>query len=131
VLIADEKTEVRALIARKLVRCGIMVSEASDGIAVLAKARIESPDLIIMDMWLPGVSGIEVCHQLHRDAVTRHLPVMLLSTGKRGHPGEAGLTEGPVYYLTKPIRPSVLVTRVQALLTMGRHGVPEVAPASS
>lgn len=130
VLVVDDEADVRGLITYKLTRAGVEVSAAADGFVGLTKARTEGPDLIVMDIWMPDISGIEVCLELHHDPVTRRIPILLLSAVAQERYVQNGLDGGPVYYMGKPFSPSVLVTRVRALLARSRRALPVGAPFS-
>jgi len=95
---------------------GYQVLTASNGLEGLRKAREEAPALIVLDVMLPGMDGFEVCHHLRAEPKTAHLPILMLSAKAQGVDRDTGLKVGANEYLTKPVKPSEIVSRVEALL---------------
>lgn len=116
VLVADDDPDVRQLVAFKLRQAGHEVIDVGDGPCAIAAACDRPLDLAILDVTMPGLSGLEVCAALRSDARTAAVPVILLSA--RAHEGDAqrGLQAGAVAYVTKPFSPRELVERVETLL---------------
>jgi DNA-binding response OmpR family regulator len=116
VLVAEDDADIRELVAYKLRQSGHQVVSVADGLAAVAAARENLPDVAIVDVSMPGLSGMQVCAALREDATTAQIPVILLSA--RAHAGdtETGLQAGAVDYVTKPFSPRELVQRVEALL---------------
>ncbi|MDQ6861059.1 MAG: winged helix-turn-helix domain-containing protein [Verrucomicrobiota bacterium] len=99
---------------------GFTVSSAGDGPSGLEKAREELPALIILDLMLPKMSGVEVCKALKTEAATKHIPVMIL-TAKAGEVDRiVGLEFGADDYVTKPFSPREVVLRVKAIMRRGK-----------
>ncbi|HEY3716609.1 MAG TPA: response regulator [Jatrophihabitantaceae bacterium] len=120
VLVADDDADIRDLVAYKLQQAGHEVVSVADGSAAVTAARDLVPDLAIIDVTMPGLSGFQVCAALRAEAATAAIPVILLSA--RAHAGDSvtGMTAGAVDYVTKPFSPRDLVQRVEALLASGR-----------
>ena len=116
VLVADDHDQVRQLVVPVLARAALGVVEARDGDAALALARRVRPDLVLLDVVMPGLDGVAVCAALTADPVTAAVPVVLL-TGQsdpevRGRAAAAG-ADG---FLAKPVSPAALAALVRALL---------------
>jgi len=95
---------------------GYRVITASDGIVGLNLAQKEKPDLIILDVMLPGLDGFEVCRRLRLNPATIPIPVLMLSAKARDIDRNTGLREGADDYLSKPADPSEILRRVESLL---------------
>jgi len=129
VLVVDDEPDITALVAYHLAKAGYRVSTAANGPDALKAAREERPDVVVLDLMLPGVPGYEVLAELRRRPETRDVGVILL-TARRDEPDRIqGLTLGADDYLTKPFSPAELVLRVQALLR--RLTAPAVAGGST
>ena len=122
VLVVDDESDVVDLIRYKLRAAGFAVLEANDGLAALRTARDARPDLVVLDLMLPEMTGEEVCRQLKSNADTAAIPVLMLTA--KGQPSEriAGLEIGADDYLIKPFSPRELVLRVEAVLRRVRGG---------
>ena len=116
ILIVDDDRELLRLIAFPLHRAGYETVGATDGSQALEKVRTEKPDLMILDIMLPGLDGIEVCKRLRGHPETVTLPIIMLSALTAVDDKIKGLEAGADEYLTKPISPKEVVARVRALL---------------
>ncbi|MEM7146726.1 MAG: response regulator transcription factor [Verrucomicrobiota bacterium] len=116
VLVVDDERDILDLVALNLKRVGIEASLAEDGLTALDLAKKQGPDLIVLDLMLPGMDGFTVYKNLRKDARTRSIPVLMLTA--RGQQGDkiTGLEMGADDYVTKPFSPRELVLRVQNLL---------------
>jgi two-component system phosphate regulon response regulator PhoB len=129
VLVVDDEPDITALVAYHLAKAGYRVSTAANGPEALKSAREERPDIVILDVMLPGVSGYDVLAELRRQEETREVGVILL-TARRDEPDRIrGLSLGADDYLTKPFSPAELALRVSALLR--RLAAPAVAGGST
>jgi two-component system, OmpR family, phosphate regulon response regulator PhoB len=129
VLVVDDEADITALVAYHLAKAGYRVSTASSGPEALKAAREERPDVVVLDLMLPGVGGYDVLAELRKREETRDVGVILL-TARRDEPDRIkGLTLGADDYLTKPFSPAELVLRVQAILR--RLASPAVAAGST
>lgn len=115
VLIVDDEQDVIDLVKHHLQRAGYQILTALDGPKALELARRERPVVVVLDLMLPGMTGIEVCRELRKSADTATLGVVMLTA--KGQPSEriAGLETGADDYVTKPFSPKELVLRVQAV----------------
>jgi two-component system, OmpR family, phosphate regulon response regulator PhoB len=126
ILVVDDEPDIVALVAFHLLKAGYRVSTATNGPDALRMAQDEDPALIVLDLMLPGMSGLDVLQELRADSGTRDLAVLLL-TARRDEPDRIrGLSLGADDYLTKPFSPQELVLRVGAILrrlAQGQQGV--------
>lgn len=116
ILVVDDEPDITALVTYHLAKAGYRVSTAANGPDAIKAAREERPDVVVLDLMLPGTSGYEVLAELRRREETREVGVIML-TARRDEPDRIkGLTLGADDYLTKPFSPAELTLRVQALL---------------
>ncbi|MDP2349781.1 MAG: response regulator transcription factor [Chloroflexota bacterium] len=120
VLVVDDEPPIRSVVRGFLEREGMLVVEAADGPAAVEQARAFAPDVVVLDIMLPGFDGIEVLRRLRAFADPS---VIFLTARSEEIDRIVGLTVGGDDYLTKPFSPRELVARVQALLRRRRPGV--------
>ncbi|PYJ08124.1 MAG: DNA-binding response regulator, partial [Verrucomicrobia bacterium] len=126
ILIIEDEQDVIDLLTLNLRKAGFALSTANDGAAGLRKAREESPALIILDLMLPKMPGLEICKVLKTDSATRHIPIIMLTAKAEEIDRIIGLEFGADDYVTKPFSPRELVLRVNAILRRGKgEGVEE------
>jgi DNA-binding response OmpR family regulator len=116
VLVADDDADIRALVAFRLERAGYRVVTASDGEQALELVRAESPDLAVLDVMMPRLSGLEVTKRLRQQPETSRLPVILLTARVQEADVALGLEAGAHEYIKKPFSPQELGRRVQSIL---------------
>lgn len=116
ILIVEDEVDIAELVAFNLERQGYEALQAHDGIRGVKMALDQQPDLIILDMMLPGLNGYEVFKELRRDSRTRNTPVLMLTARSQVEDRIRGLEAGADDYLTKPFSPKELMLRVQAIL---------------
>jgi len=116
ILIIDDEPDVADLVAMNLKSEGYKVWTADNGESGLAKARAESPNLIVLDLMLPKMSGLEVCKALKRDAATAKIPIIMLTAKTDEVDRIVGLELGADDYVTKPFSPRELLLRIQSVL---------------
>ena len=116
ILVIEDERDINDLIAFNLQRAGYEVRKAHDGITGSDLAIHESPDLVILDLMLPGKDGYAVFKDLRRDARSRNIPVIMLTAKAQTEDRIQGLEAGADDYLTKPFSPKELLLRVQAVL---------------
>ncbi len=116
ILVIEDERDVADLIAYNLKRHEYDVAIANDGLVGLADARRFLPDLIVLDLMLPGMDGMAVYKELLKDAATRKIPVIMLTARGQTEDKIAGLDLGVDDYMTKPFSPKELVLRVKNLL---------------
>jgi two-component system, OmpR family, alkaline phosphatase synthesis response regulator PhoP len=116
VLVVDDEEDILELVRYNLSKEGFAVVGVITGEEALAAARTKQPDVVVLDLMLPGVDGLEVCRRMKGDATLRHIPIIML-TAKGGEADiVAGLELGASDYVTKPFSPRVLTARVKAVL---------------
>jgi len=121
VLIVEDDPETRRLYSDVLEREGFLADQAHNGFQALEKIRKHPPALVLLDIALPGMDGIELCRELRRDARTRDIPVLgITGYGDRHYPDRVRLA-GADHVLTKPCDPEVLVAEVRRLMTETRR----------
>lgn len=116
ILIVDDEQDLLQLISLNLQRQGYETKTAADGLTALKMAQRDVPDLIILDIMLPGMDGVQVFKRLRKEARTRRIPVILLTARSQQADKNAGLELGADDYVTKPFSPKELVLRVANLL---------------
>lgn len=121
ILVVDDDATVAEVLAAYLVREGFAVETVGDGEAALAAAAAASPDLVVLDVMLPGIGGFEVCRRL-RSSGCANVPVVMLTA--RGDEGDrvAGLELGADDYVVKPFSPREVTARVRAVLRRAQAG---------
>jgi len=129
ILVVDDEPDIVALVVYHLAKAGFKISTASNGADALRMAQQDRPALVVLDLMLPGMSGLEVLDQLRADEAGRDIAVLLL-TARREEPDRIkGLSSGADDYLTKPFSPQELVLRVRNILrrmSQVQSGMPDV-----
>ncbi|NDQ56728.1 MAG: response regulator [Acidipila sp.] len=122
VLIVEDDKDIVELVRYNLEKEGYQVASAADGLGALAHVKKSAPDLVILDLMLPKLSGLEVCREVRRDVALNRLPILMLTA--RGDEADrvVGLEMGADDYVTKPFSPRELVARVKALLRRTEPG---------
>jgi len=124
VLVADDDEDILALVAFRLERAGYAVVTARDGEQALTLARERRPDLAVLDVMMPRLTGYEVTECLRREEATRRIPVILLTARAQEADVTRGFAAGADDYVTKPFSPQELRARVQAMLPDRREARP-------
>ena len=121
ILIIEDEQDVVDMLALNLRKAGgYTVSTATDGAVGLRKAREEQPTLIILDLMLPKMPGLEVCKVLKSDIATRHIPIIMLTAKAEEIDRIVGLEVGADDYVTKPFSPREIVLRIKAIMRRGK-----------
>jgi DNA-binding response OmpR family regulator len=120
ILVVDDEAINRELLEAILVGEGYAVAQAPDGPTALAMARATPPDLILLDLLMPGMQGLEVCQRLMQEPSTDQIPVIVVTAVGEIAAKEAALTGGVDDFVTKPIEPDDLRARVRAMLSVRR-----------
>lgn len=120
ILVIEDEEDIQELVDYNLTKNGFTVSSVNNGETGLKKIAAEPPDLVLLDLMLPGLDGLEVCRRLKSDPATQKIPVVMLTA--RGEEADivAGLELGAEDYITKPFSPKVLIARVRAVLRRDR-----------
>lgn len=116
ILIVDDEAEIRDLISYNLRKNDFNVLEASNGNEALEKVTQNNIDLILLDVMMPGMDGIEVCEKLRKDTSNDSITICFLTARGEDYSQIAGLDAGADDYISKPVKPRVLVSRINALL---------------
>ena len=119
VLIVEDEEDIAELLEYNLQRHGYVPTSVHTGEDGLNESREAIPDLILLDLMLPGLSGLEVCRRLKGDAATENIPVIMLTAKGEEEDIIAGFEAGADDYVTKPFRPKILLARVKAVLRRG------------
>lgn len=120
ILVADDNLQNLELIEAYLADLASEIVTATDGEETLEKARAETPDLILLDVMMPKMSGFEVCKQLKADPRTHDIPILMVTALHENADIERGVEAGTDDFLSKPIHKQILLKRVQSLLKV-RH----------
>jgi DNA-binding response OmpR family regulator len=119
ILVVDDEPEAVELVEFNLRQAGYDVFTAADGAEALTKSRAKTPNLIVLDLMLPEMSGLEVCKTLRRDPATAAIPIIMLTAKAAEIDRVLGLELGADDYITKPFSPRELVLRVKKILNRG------------
>jgi two-component system response regulator VicR len=128
ILVVDDESSIRDVLTRYLEREGYRVEVAADGSSALQATAQMSPDLIVLDLMLPGVDGLEVCHRLRAQSA---VPIIMLTARDEEADKIRGFTTGADDYMTKPFSPAELVLRVKAVLRRVEAAVSPAPPAGN
>jgi DNA-binding response OmpR family regulator len=122
VLVVEDDPDQLEVIRSTLKAAGFAIGTAANGIDALVKTRSVAPDLIVLDLMLPGLNGFDICESLKQDPATASVPIIML-TGMHGQFGRfAGLEAGASEFLFKPFNPDELIAKVEELLGRSAKG---------
>ena len=116
ILVVDDETPILELIKYNLQKEGFSVITAENGSKALEYARLDNPDLILLDLMLPDMSGFDICRILHNDKNTSNIPIIMATARTDDEDIVSGLDLGADDYITKPFSPKVLIARVRSVL---------------
>ena len=116
ILVVDDEEDILELVKINLSREGYRVLCADSGEAALQQVKTDPPDLVVLDLMLPGADGLDVCRQLKSDPATRRIPIVMLTARSEDADVVVGLELGADDYITKPFSPRVLAARVKTVL---------------
>lgn len=116
IMIVDDEQNIRQLVRFNFEKAGYTVIEVSDGLEALKTVKIEKPDLIVLDLMLPQIDGLEVCRTIKGTRETAGIPIIMLTAKNEEIDKIIGLELGADDYMTKPFSPRELVARVKAVL---------------
>jgi two-component system phosphate regulon response regulator PhoB len=125
ILVVEDEESILELVTFNLTKEGYQVQGVTTGEKALDAARTGSPDLIVLDLMLPGVDGLEVCRRLKNDGRTEQIPIVMLTAKSEEADIVTGLELGADDYITKPFSPRVLLARVRAVLRRRTEEVPD------
>ncbi|PIU40095.1 MAG: two-component system response regulator [Candidatus Omnitrophica bacterium CG07_land_8_20_14_0_80_50_8] len=118
ILLVDDEPNIVKIVNKRLVTEGFEVLVAMDGMAALEMAAAELPSLIILDVMLPKLSGIEVCRRLKHDARTQKIPILMLTALAQESDEASGVAAGTDAYIRKPFRAQQLLQKVRELISI-------------
>jgi phosphate regulon transcriptional regulator PhoB len=124
VLVVEDEPDIRRLVVLHLEREGFRCRTAANGLDALREAKADVPDLVVLDLMLPGLDGLEVCRRLRSDASTAGVPIIMLTAKSDEVDRVVGLEVGADDYVAKPFSPKELVARVRAVLRRSRPDHP-------
>jgi phosphate regulon transcriptional regulator PhoB len=124
VLVVEDEPDIRNLVVHHLTRDGFRCRTAASGPEALARIRTAPPDLVVLDLMLPELNGLEVCRRLRADPATAAVPIIMLTAKTDEVDRIVGLEMGADDYVAKPFSPKELVARVRAVLRRARPGEP-------
>jgi DNA-binding response OmpR family regulator len=124
ILVVDDEPDLLELVRHQLQKEHYEVSTALDGEVALAQARRNPPDLVVLDLMLPGIDGLEVCRRLRADPRTMHVPIVMLTAKGEESDAVIGLSQGADDYVRKPFGSKELLARIAARLRAARGEVP-------
>jgi twitching motility two-component system response regulator PilG len=116
ILVAEDEESLLKLQTIFLTSRGYEVEGVTDGFAAIDAVQRQLPDLILLDIMLPGLDGFEVCHRIKENQAGRNIPVVMLTAKKGAADREKGLAAGAAAYITKPFRTSEVLALVEKLL---------------
>jgi two-component system, OmpR family, phosphate regulon response regulator PhoB len=122
VLVVEDEPDIRNLVVHHLTREGFRCRVAASGAEALARVRTATPDLVVLDLMLPEMDGLEVCRRLRADPATATIPIIMLTAKADEVDRVVGLEMGADDYVAKPFSPKELVARVRAVLRRARPG---------
>lgn len=125
-LVVDDEPDIQMVVKARLEAAGYSVETAADGLDALRQVRANPPDLVVLDVMLPGMDGFAVCAMLKRDQHFSRIPIIMLSARTRPQDRSTGANVGADAYLAKPFQPAELLGEIRRLLERDR--VPANSP---
>ncbi len=116
ILVVDDEEDILELVEYNLAKDGYRISCAASGEEALKAAKTQLPDLVVLDLMLPGLDGLEICKRLKADSKTQHIPIIMLTAKGEEADVVTGLELGADDYISKPFSPRVLAARVKTVL---------------
>lgn len=131
ILIVDDEEDIRVLLQYNLQKEGYQVDAVADGMACMEFIQKQKPTLILLDVMMPVLDGIEVCERIKADAQYQDILICFLTARNEDYSQIAGLDAGADDYIAKPIKTKVLLSRIQAMLRRSKHNKPVEQPKPS
>jgi len=123
ILIVDDEADIAELIRFNLRQAGFRTKVAASGEEAIKEVRLDAPDLIVLDLMLPGIDGLDVCRLLKSDEATAAIPIVMLTARGEEEDVVKGLELGADDYITKPFSPRVLIARIKSVLRRKQKAV--------
>jgi len=121
ILVVDDEVRILTVVQKRLESVGYEVITAQNGMDGLRRAREESPDLIVLDLIMPNISGYHVCGVLKRDITYKHIPILMLTARSQEKDIQQGIEAGADAYMTKPFDHAALLAQIADLLAKGEE----------
>lgn len=121
ILVVDDEEDILELVRYNLFKNGYLVTCVSSGEQAMAKLRDETPNIILLDLMLPGMDGLDVCRNLRTNPATMNIPIIMITAKGEDADIVTGLELGADDYLTKPFSPRVLLARIRAILRRNKQ----------
>ena len=131
ILIIEDETDIQELIQFNLKKEGYQVTSTLTGEEGISKLKVSHPDLVLLDLMLPGIDGFEVCRRLKSDTETRKVPIIILTAKGEESDIVSGLELGADDYITKPFKPRVLIARIRSVLRRSKKDLTEESSVMS
>jgi twitching motility two-component system response regulator PilH len=119
VMVVDDSPTERAFMEGILAKCGYQVISATSGEAAIERSKADQPDLILMDVVMPGLNGFQATRAITHEECTRHIPIIICTTKDEDTDRIWGMRQGAKDYLVKPLKESELVEKIRVLLLEG------------
>ena len=119
ILIVEDEESLLKLESILLATRGYLVKGVTDGLSALKEVETDRPDLVLLDIMMPGIDGFEVCRRIKENALTRDIPVVMLTAKKSSADQSRGLAVGADAYITKPFKSGKIVETIEGLLKKG------------
>ena len=116
ILIVDDEPDIRLVLEARLQTAGFTVETADDGLQALSHIRANPPDLVVLDLMLPGIDGFSVCAMVKRDQRFNRMPIIMLTARSQPNDRSTGEAMGADAYMTKPFRADELLAKIRELL---------------
>lgn len=123
ILVVDDEEDILEFLSYNLSKEGAKVYTANNGVSAIEKAKKKHPDIILLDVMMPEMDGVETCMQLRENNETRNIVIAFLTARGEDYSQIAGFDAGADDYITKPIKPRVLISRIKALLRRKENAV--------
>src|SRR6187431_2799082 len=125
VLVAEDDTDIGSLLEHYLKKAGFLPTVVTSGREVMPLVKRDTPDLVVLDLMLPGLDGLQVCRAIRADARTAAIPIIMVTAKAEESDRIVGLELGADDYVSKPFSPNELIARARALLRRTRRTEPE------
>jgi DNA-binding response OmpR family regulator len=119
ILIVEDEESLLKLESILLATRGYLVKGVTDGLSALKEVETDRPDLVLLDIMMPGIDGFEVCRRIKENSLTRDIPVVMLTAKKSSADQSRGLAVGADAYITKPFKSGKIVETIEGLLKKG------------
>ena len=124
ILVAEDDPDIGSLLEHYLKKAGFLPTVVASGREVMPQIKRDTPDLVVLDLMLPGLDGLQLCRAIRADANTAAIPIIMLTAKAEESDRIVGLELGADDYITKPFSPNEVVARVRALLRRAHRAAP-------